>query len=234
MYKVQQPSLENMRTTIPANLISIIATLISSNKIQKEKFIRKSLETAGIKLQKENNATHVPQLAQNAHLQTRSATPTFPKEQFEQEPSDTQSLAAFTFAVLFVGLFFTLSRRFTNFPLCLAATGSVQELKGARAAGARGGCRSSCFGCRGAASWISSLGLLTASECLSVPISPPWVLIKGTTMRILLEKKKNQNQKKLPKKKTQMEKKPKHQTANQKHLPNYGGKRKENISSWGS
>lgn len=147
-------------------------------------------------------------LHQNAHLQTRSATPTFPKEQFEQEPSDTQPLAAFTFAVLFVGLFLTLSRRFVNFPLCLAAAGSVQELKGAR-----GGCRSSCLGCRGAASCISSLGLLIASERLSVPISTPWALIKVTTLRVLLRKKKSQ-----PKKTTKNQPKweKNHQTANQK------------------
>lgn len=153
-------------------------------------------------------------LYKNAHLQTRSATPTFPKEQLEHEPSDTQPLAAFTFAVLFVGLFFTLSRRFTNFPLCLADAGSVQELNGARALGAHCGCRSSCFGCRWAASRVSILGLLITSERLSVPISPPWVLIKVTTLRVLFggEKKK---QPKNPQKTTPNGKKNPHQTPSQ-------------------
>lgn len=58
-----------------------------------------------------------------------SAVRTFSKEQLEHEPSDTQPLAALTFAVLFVGLFFTLSRRLVNFPLCLEEAGSVDELK---------------------------------------------------------------------------------------------------------
>lgn len=178
-------------------------------------------------------------LHRNAHPQTCSATPTFPKVQLEHEPSDTQPLAAFTFAVLFVGLFLTLSRKFTNFPLCLAEAGSVEELKGARVLGAHCGCRSSCFGCTWGFGCISILGLLIKSERLSVPISPPRAVIKVATLSPFSKKKypnKKQTKPTHQKKKitpNEKKKKPdKHPTKNTQ--PNCGGKRNKNISSWRS